>query len=124
MAEKKKILVVDDDPDIQLRLQTVLERAGYQVILSDDGNTGLEAAYLRKPDLIVLDLMLPGMNGYEVCKILKTEEKCKHIPVIMFTSREDNTSHDLGKDFGVDKYLPKSVELEQFLKTVNEFLAG
>jgi len=94
---QKKILVVDDEPNITMVMQEQLELQGYSVIVASDGTEGLEKAKKEKPDLIILDVMLPKMNGYEVCGLLKQDEKYASIPIILFTGRTQDSEKELGK---------------------------
>src|SRR6185437_13383654 len=101
----EKVLVVDDEPSIVTLLKFNLEKAGFSVITAEDGKIGLEMAMEEKPDLIVLDLMLPGMDGMDVCKTLR-QEKVK-TPILMLTARDDEFDKVLGLELGADDYLTK-----------------
>jgi DNA-binding response OmpR family regulator len=103
----KKILVVDDEPNILKLVCNRLKAGGYEVISAVDGEQALQTVRNEIPDLIILDLMLPKMHGYEVCKTLKTDEKLKNIPVIMFTAHGDVKDMKEGFDIGADAYLTK-----------------
>ncbi|HQP11075.1 MAG TPA: response regulator, partial [Candidatus Omnitrophota bacterium] len=83
----KKILVVDDDATITVLLKKYLEKNGYEVAAMNEASEGLEYAMTRKPDLVILDVMMPIINGFNFCRLLKAEEDCKNIPVVMLTSR-------------------------------------
>lgn len=100
-----RILVVDDEPSIVTLLQFNLEQAGFQVITAGDGKTGLELAMEDPPDLIVLDLMLPGMDGMDICKTLRREKV--ETPILMLTAREDEFDKILGLELGADDYMTK-----------------
>ncbi|MGE7758927.1 response regulator transcription factor [Peribacillus sp. NPDC097895] len=101
----KKILVVDDEQSIVTLLQYNLEQAGYSVITALDGEQGLEAAVDIRPDLVVLDLMLPKMDGLEVCKQLRQQKI--NIPILMLTAKDDEFDKVLGLELGADDYLTK-----------------
>ncbi len=103
----KTILVVEDSATQALRLQAVLEQVGLQVVWAQDGPAGLEAARRTQPDLIVLDVQLPGLNGFQVCQHLKSQTDTRHIPVIMFTRHDDPEAVVLGLQTGVVDYIPK-----------------
>lgn len=102
-----KILVVDDEKNILELVRFNLEREGFQVLIALDGTEGLELARDEKPDLIVLDVMLPGMNGLEVCQELRREAVTKHIPIIMLSARAEEVDRILGLEMGADDYVTK-----------------
>ena len=89
MADKKLILLVDDDPDFVEAVRVIVENGGYEVEVAYDGQEGLEAVAERKPDLIVLDVMMPVMNGHEACAKLKGSEETADIPIILLTAVAD-----------------------------------
>jgi len=123
MSNKKKILIVDDESDIVELLSLRLESEGFEVISAGDGYTALDKARKDKPDLIILDLMLPKINGYKVCRILKFDEKHKGIPIIIFTARGQDQDKQLGKEVGADAYLVKPFEPQILMKTINKLLS-
>jgi len=104
---KKLILAIDDEKDILKLLQYNLEREGHQVISAKTGEEGLEAARAKKPDLILLDLMLPGMDGLEVCKILRGNKDTKNIPILMLTAKSSELDQILGLELGAIDYITK-----------------
>lgn len=118
----KKILIVDDEPDLVEMLAVRLESNGYQVIKSFDGQDALDKAQKESPDLIILDLMLPKLDGYTVCRLLKFDEKYKQIPVMLFTARTQESDKKLGQDVGADAYIVKPFEADNFLAKVAELL--
>lgn len=122
MDIKGKILVVDDSPFIVEIVETILKDSGFEVITADDGEKALQKARGESPDVIVLDLMLPKMNGYEVCKILKEDEKYQHIPIIMLTARVNDDDEAKGKRAGADVYMGKPFELDDLVVKVKELL--
>ena len=122
MPEKKLILFVEDDPDIAKLGKVRLESAGYEVLLASDGMDALTKARSNKVDLIVLDLMLPKMDGYKVCRMLKFDAKYKKIPIIMLTARGAEEDKKLGKDSGADAYLVKPYEPETLLQNIKELI--
>jgi two-component system, OmpR family, alkaline phosphatase synthesis response regulator PhoP len=101
----KLILVVEDEVSIATLLKYNLERAGYEVILAHDGKEGFEMAIEKSPDLMLLDLMLPTMDGMEVCKELRSQKK--NVPIIMLTARDDEFDKVLGLELGADDYMTK-----------------
>lgn len=101
----KRILVVEDEPSIVTLLTYNLEQAGFQVLTAEDGNQGFHLALDEKPDFIILDIMLPGMDGIEICKKLR-QEKVK-TPILMLTARDDELDKVLGLEIGADDYMTK-----------------
>jgi len=123
MPKQKKILVVDDERHIVRLVQVNLERAGHQVVSAFDGMEALKKVESEKPDLIVLDVMMPRMDGFEVLKRLKAGEKTKDIPVVMLTAKAQDADVFRGWASGVDCYLTKPfnpVELLTFVKRIFE----
>jgi len=117
-----KVLIVDDDVNNIRRLRDVLEPEGYRILIASDGGTALKIAERSLPDIILLDIVMPLMNGYEVCQRLKEKEATGRIPVIFVTVKDDNVS--LVKAFqvgGVD-YIPKPFEKEEVLIRVENHL--
>lgn len=107
MAEKKKILVVDDEKDLVETLVFRLEALGYEALTAYNGQEGLDKARSEKPDLILLDVMMPVMDGYQVCRMLKFDEEFKSIPIIMLTARGQDKDKKTGSDVGADDYVTK-----------------
>jgi len=122
MADKKKILVVEDEPDFRIMLRTRLEANGYEVFEAEDGAAGLEKARNMNPDLIILDIMLPKMDGYKVARLLKFDEKYSRVPIIMLTARSQQTDRETGMMVGGDAYLTKPYKSEEILETVARLL--
>ena len=101
------ILVIEDSPTQALHVQNLLEREGVNVVLATDGPQGIAMAQELHPDLILLDMQLPGMNGLQVCEELKRERETHHIPVIMLTRHDDPQMITMGLQSGVVDYIPK-----------------
>jgi DNA-binding response OmpR family regulator len=116
----KKILVIEDDPGIQLSLKDEFESEGFKVSCTDDGLVGLEIIKQNPPDLIILDLMLPGQNGYEVCKTLRKEGN--NVPIIMLTVKDQEIDKVLGLELGADDYVTKPYSLRELLARVRALL--
>ena len=104
---KERILVVDDEEDILELVRYNLSAAGYQVVCAETGEAALEISRAEAPDLIVLDLMLPGISGLEVTKLLKDEKKTRSIPIIMLTARGEERDIVVGLELGADDYVTK-----------------
>ena len=118
----KRILLVDDEKNLVEMVTFRLEASGYAVIPAYDGQEALNKAKSEKPDLIILDLMLPKMNGYEVCQLLKFDEKYQHIPIIMFTARTQESDKKTGFEVGANAYITKPFEAEVLLSKIKELL--
>ncbi|UFJ41532.1 response regulator transcription factor [Brevibacillus humidisoli] len=115
-----KILVVDDEPSIVKLLQFNLEKSGFEVITASDGKQGLEMAYQEKPDFIVLDLMLPKMDGMDVCKALRQDRI--NTPILMLTAKDDELDKILGLELGADDYLTKPFSPREVVARVKAIL--
>ncbi len=119
---KKKILLVEDEKVLIETVTLRLEAFGYEVISAYDGFEGLEKAKKEKPDLIILDLMLPKMDGYKVCGLLKADTRYNKIPIIMFTARAQESDKKMGQDVGADAYITKPFEPQLLLEKIRELL--
>lgn len=118
----KKILIVDDEADIIEILQFVFETNGYECITAYDGEEGLKLARETKPDLIILDVMMPKINGYKISRLLKYDNKYKNIPIIMITARSQDEDKIIGEETGADEYITKPFEVEYVLEKVKSYL--
>lgn len=119
---KKKILIVDDEPQLVELIKIRLESCGYEALTALDGQAGLDRAKKDKPDLIILDLMLPKIDGYKICRILKFDQKYKSIPIVMFTARAQESDEKLGYEVGADAYIVKPFEASALLAKIKELL--
>src|SRR3989339_175124 len=122
MIEKeksKRILVVDDDPGIVKLLENRLTEKGYKVVSALEAADGLQMAINDSPDLIVLDVMMPIINGYNFCHLLKSEEGKKEIPIIFLTSRNSKEDIQIGHKMGADAYLTKPVDMGVLIAKIN-----
>jgi DNA-binding response OmpR family regulator len=120
--DKKKILVVDDESSLVEMLSIRLEAKNYQVITACDGQEGLDKARSESPDLIILDLMLPKLDGYQVCRALKSDEKYKQIPIVIFTARAQESDIKAGNEAGADAYITKPFEPAILLAKVSQLI--
>ena len=118
----KRILIVDDEPHIVKMLQARLEFQEYEVLVATDGQDGLDKARSEKPDLIILDISLPKLNGYEVCQALRADEKYKDIPVVMLTASGQALDIMQGMKDGADAYMVKPFDSEALLGILRGFL--
>jgi two-component system alkaline phosphatase synthesis response regulator PhoP len=119
---KGKILVVDDEIYIVHILDFSLGMEGYEVLTALDGEQALERAKTDQPDLIVLDIMMPKLDGYETCKMLKAEERTKHIPVILLSAKGRHTDQKVGYDVGADDYITKPFSPRKLVERINTLL--
>jgi len=116
--QNKQIVVVEDEPDILEVLCYNLKREGYQVTGSLDGRDGLALIQQLVPDLVLLDLMLPGLDGLEICRCLKAEPRTQHIPIIMVTAKGEESDVVLGLGMGADDYIPKPFSPRELIARV------
>ena len=116
-----KILLVEDDPAILEGLTALLNEDGYETITADDGEKGLALALKELPDLIVLDIMLPKMNGLDILQIIRNREK-SNVPVIMLTSRKEEIDRVMGLEFGADDYVTKPFSTRELLARIKAVL--
>ena len=119
---KETVLVIEDEPDIAELIQYSLEREGYLVLTALDGERGLAEAIGREPDLIVLDLMLPGIDGLEVCRRLRDNEATAATPLIMLTAKSEETDIVVGLELGADDYMTKPFSPRQLVARVRAHL--
>jgi DNA-binding response OmpR family regulator len=121
--DKKRILVIEDEKDMSYAVALQLEARGYEVITASDGIEGLNKARMKKPDLIILDLMLPKLDGYKVCRMLKFDEKYKNIPIVLFTARAQDSDKKTAREVGADAYITKPFEPGALLDKIHELLS-
>jgi len=118
----KKILVVDDETELLKAISILLKTSGYEVVTVQDGQEGLEKAKSLSPDLIVLDILMPKMDGYEVCRLLKFDEKYKSIPIIMLTAKVQDIDKAMGKKVGADDYIAKPFETQDLIDKIKMYV--
>jgi two-component system, OmpR family, alkaline phosphatase synthesis response regulator PhoP len=127
MNDKQLILVVDDDPDLVESVSMKLESEGFAVDKAYDGVEALDRIKAQRPTLVILDVMMPRKNGYELCDELKTSDEYKDIPVLLLTAVADavtssNYTHQGGKNTLADDYIPKPIELDKLMELVRDNL--
>ena len=122
MIVKKRILAIDDEVRVLTMIRKRLEFTGYEVITATDGREGLQLARSEKPDLIVLDIILPNLDGYQICARLKADESLKNIPILMLTARSQAKDVEEGMKVGADAYMTKPYDPELFVKQVESLL--
>ncbi|MDO9109090.1 MAG: response regulator [Desulfatirhabdiaceae bacterium] len=127
MSEKKRILIVDDEPDFSMIVQTYLEKEGFATELAYNGLEGFEKIKANPPDAIVLDVMMPEMDGYELCAALKKDPAYANIPIVLLTAVADRVtstkySHYDGMSTEADDYLPKPASAEDITQSVKRLV--
>ena len=118
----QKILIIEDEPEMTELLAFNLEAAGYQVVIAHDGQEGLAAALRHHPDLVLLDVMLPGVSGTDVCRSLRRNRKLAEVPIIFITARNDEIDRVLGFELGADDYVVKPFSVRELLLRVKAVL--
>jgi DNA-binding response OmpR family regulator len=124
MAEQMpRILVVDDDLDSLRLIGMVLHNKGYEVVVAKDGLQALDKALSEELDMVILDVMMPGLSGYEVCRRLRADPRTADIPVLMFTAKSKVMDKVVGFECGADEYLTKPIRPAKLVELVQEMLA-
>ena len=118
----QKILIVDDEPHIAQIMKLTLEDHGYEVAVTHDGADGLKLAKESIPDLILLDLMLPSIDGYKICRLLKFDDKYRHIPVILVSAMGEPHDMEMGAKVGADRFLVKPFKPDDLVSQVRDLL--
>ena len=116
------VLIIEDEPSLQEILTYNLESRGYQVLVFDDGTEGLEGVRQHVPDIVLLDIMLPGMDGFEVCRHIRSDPLIKHLPVLMMTARGEEIDQLVGFQMGADDYVTKPFKMRILLERIKSLL--
>jgi DNA-binding response OmpR family regulator len=116
----KLLLVIDDGPEQRRFLERTLSAAGYRVVTAPDGEAGTATARSLLPDLILLDIMMPGMNGYQVCRALKSDPATADRPILVLTAKDEPADHFWAREVGADDFLTKPVDLPELLGRIHE----
>lgn len=119
-----RILIVDDEPNIVLALELLMKKEGYEVLSVDDGQKALDAVSTFRPDLILLDIMMPKMDGYEVCQQIRMDASNKNIAVIMLTAKGREVEKEKGLALGADYYITKPFSTREVVAKVREIVQG
>lgn len=122
MGKFQKILLVEDEKNIILGVKTCLEVANYEVLIVEDGEKAIETAISEKPNLILLDLMLPKLDGFTVCRELKSKEETKGIPIVVLTAKVEEESRRQAMEAGADSYMTKPFRPEELWQEIKKFL--
>jgi len=118
----KTVLIADDEQDIVETLQFMLEAEGIKCITAYNGEDALNFAKNFNPDLILLDVMMPKMNGYKVCRLLKFDKKYKDIPILIITARSQEEDRLIGEETGADEYITKPFEIIEITEKIKKYL--
>jgi DNA-binding response OmpR family regulator len=122
--EARKILIAEDEPNIVISLEFLLKEAGYEVAVARDGSQALSLAGTVRPDLIVLDVMLPALNGFDVCRRLRASREAKHTKVLMLTARGRESEAARGMAAGADAYMTKPFATRELMRVIAELLSA
>ena len=118
----KRILIADDETDIVETLQFMLEVEGFECLTAYNGEDALNLAKREMPDLLILDVMMPKINGYKVCRLLKFDAKYKNIPILMVTARSQEEDKMISEETGADEYITKPFEINDVVEKVKKYL--
>ncbi|HET9941158.1 MAG TPA: response regulator [Candidatus Eisenbacteria bacterium] len=121
-SPRGRVLVVDDEPDLVRVLEFGLKASGYTVEVASDGQEGLKKAREIKPDVILLDLMLPKLDGYKVCRLLKFDDRFKHIPIIILSARTQEGDQTLALEMGANRFVTKPYDFSEILGYIETLL--
>lgn len=119
----KKILIVDDEPNIVMTLEYAFKKKGYEVFIARDGSEALDILEYNYPEAVLLDIMMPQVDGYQTLKWIKNNAALKHTKVVFLTAKSKTTDIEKGMDLGVDKYLTKPFSVKKIVSEITELLA-
>lgn len=123
-AMAQHVLIVDDEPNIVLSLEFLLSRSGFTVATAGDGEGALAAARERRPDVVLLDIMLPGMDGYELCQAFREQPDMQDVPILMLTARGREVDREKGLSLGADDYIVKPFSTREVVERVRRLAGG
>lgn len=121
---KTRILIADDEPNIVISLEYLMRREGHDVSVARDGDEALDMIRRDRPDLVLLDAMMPGKSGFEVCQAVRADESLSAVRIIMLTAKGRETDQAKGKALGVDDYIVKPFSTRELAERVRQMLAG
>lgn len=124
MNAKPKILLVEDEPSIVKMVTKRLEIEGFDVRTATDGQEGLADVHQETPDLIILDLMLPKLNGYEMCTMLKQDTRYQQVPIVIFTAKTQQKDEKMAMECGAEAFIRKPFQAQELLEKIRELLAA
>jgi DNA-binding response OmpR family regulator len=119
---KRKILIVDDEPNIVMTLEYAFKKKGLEVLIARDGNEALQILEHQKPDVILLDIMMPNIDGYQTLKHIRSNESLKHIKVAFLTAKNRTSDIEKGLELGADKYLIKPFSIKKIVSEIFELI--
>ena len=122
MSTPHKIVIADDEPNILISLEFLMKREGHQVVLARDGDQALEAVRRERPDLALLDVMMPGKSGFEVCQALRADESMAGLKIVLLTAKGRDTDVAKGLALGADAYVTKPFSTKDLARQVRELL--
>jgi CheY-like chemotaxis protein len=122
MGGRKRILVVDDSKTALMMTTMIVNKGAYDVVTAGDGEEGVQKALADKPDLILMDVMMPKMDGFEACKRLRSQEPTRDIPIIMVTTRGELTNVEIGYEAGCSDYVTKPINSVELLTKIRNYL--
>ncbi len=122
MATRKRILLVDDEPLTLQMLTDIFRASGFEILTAQDGAEGLARARAERPDLLILDIMMPKLDGFKVARLLKSDRNYRHIPIIILTAKAGAADSELSRQAGADRYLLKPIDPEVLLEQVKRLL--
>lgn len=117
-----RILIVDDSPSQLVGLKRIVEKLGHQVVTAEDGSAGVEAAKREIPDLILMDVVMPNLNGFQATRTISKDAKTSHIPIVLVTTKDQETDRVWGMRQGAKAYVTKPVNEGELLDTINKLL--
>lgn len=121
---RKKILVVDDSSTVTLMQRMVLNRHAFDVVVASDGEEAIGVAKREHPDLILMDVVMPKMNGFDACRLIRQDESIRNVPIIMVTTRGEGTNVELGFESGCNDYVTKPINHTELLTKIHACIAG
>ena len=118
------ILIVDDSPSQLMGMKRIVEKLGHEAITAEDGAAGVEVAKLKKPDLILMDVVMPNLNGFQATRAISKESATSHIPIVLVTTKDQETDKVWGMRQGAKAYITKPFNENQLIEVINSLLAG
>jgi twitching motility two-component system response regulator PilH len=119
-----RILIVDDSPSQLLGIKRIVEKLGHETLSAEDGAAGVEVAKAEKPDLILMDVVMPNLNGFQATRTISKNAETAHIPIILVTTKDQETDKVWGMRQGAKAYVTKPIKEEELVKALQEFLPG
>jgi twitching motility two-component system response regulator PilH len=119
-----RILIVDDSPSQLLGIKRIVEKLGHEVLTAEDGAAGVGTAKREKPDLILMDVVMPNLNGFQATRTISKDPETAHIPIVLVTTKDQETDKVWGMRQGAKAYVTKPIKEDELTRTLNEFLPG